>query len=112
VETAAVEEVPTEEPAPVEVQVMDEEVLLKAVDYSWIQVTQTDGTVVHTQVLNAGEQYRIPAKPGLILRTGNAGGLEIYVDGEKAPSIGGAGEVRRKVLMNPKKLLAGNAVES
>jgi len=112
VETAAVEEAPAEEPAPVVPQVMDEEVLLKAVDYSWIQVTQTDGTVVHTQVLNAGEQYQIPAKPGLILRTGNAGGLEIYVDGEKAPSIGAAGEVRRKVLMSPEKLLAGNAVES
>lgn len=112
VETAAVEETPAEEPALVVPQVMDEEVLLKAVDYSWIQVTQADGTVVHTQVLNAGEQYQIPAKPGLILRTGNAGGLEIYVDGEKAPSIGGAGEVRRKVLINPEKLLAGNAVES
>ncbi len=101
-----------ENEAPAEPQVMTEKVMLKAVDYSWIQVTDADGNVIHTQVLNEGEEYQIPQTPGLILRTGNAGGLEIYVDGTKVPSIGEAGEVRRKVQINPEKLLAGKAVES
>ncbi|WP_373283814.1 DUF4115 domain-containing protein [Terasakiella brassicae] len=101
-----------ENEAPAEPQVMTEKVMLKAVDYSWIQVTDADGNVIHTQVLNEGEEYQIPQTQGLILRTGNAGGLEIYVDGTKVPSIGEAGEVRRKVLINPEKLLAGKAVES
>ncbi len=97
---------------PAEPQAMTEKVVLKAVDYSWVQVTDADGNVIHTQVLNEGEEYQIPQTQGLILRTGNAGGLEIYVDGTKVPSIGEAGEVRRKVLINPEKLLAGKAVES
>lgn len=101
-----------ENEAPAEPQVMTEKVMLKAVDYSWIQVTDADGNVIHTQVLNEGEEYQIPQTQGLILRTGNAGGLEIYVDGTKVPSIGEAGEVRRKVQINPEKLLAGKAVES
>ncbi len=98
--------------APAEPVVMNEKVVLKAVDYAWIQVTDQEGSVVHTQVLNQGEEYQIPAKTGLILRTGNAGGLEIFVDGEKVPSVGDAGEVRRKIHLNPEKLIAGTAVES
>ena len=101
-----------EEAAPAEPQVMTEKIVLKSTYYSWIQVVNGVGTVLHTQVLKENEEYQIPAKHGLILRTGNAGGIEIYVDGKKAPSIGEAGEVRRKVLMDPDKLLSGSAVES
>lgn len=106
VEAVVEEEIP---PAP---QPMTEKVVLKAVDYAWFQVVEADGSILHTQVLNEGEEYEVPARQGLILRTGNAGGLEIYVDGEKAPAIGSVGDVRRKVLIDPAKLLAGSAVES
>lgn len=111
-EQAVETEAEPEPQAPAEPVVMSEKVLLKAVDYAWIQVTDEEGSVVHTQVLNQGEEYQIPAKTGLILRTGNAGGLEIFVDGEKVPSVGDAGEVRRKIHLNPEKLIAGTAVES
>ena len=35
----------------------------------------------------------------------NAGGIEIYIDDKKAPSIGGLGDVLSKVLLEPTKLL-------
>lgn len=73
-ETSAAAPAAVENEAPAEPQVMTEKVMLKAVDYSWIQVTDTDGNVIHTQVLNEGEEYQIPQTQGLILRTGNAGG--------------------------------------
>jgi cytoskeleton protein RodZ len=44
------------------------------------------------------------------MRTGNAGGLEITVDGNPAPSIGRAGAVRRNVALDPQALMAGTAV--
>lgn len=100
------------EPKPVLPQVMNEKIVLKAVDYSWIQVTDSDGQVKHTQVLNEGDEYQIPPVQGLILRTGNAGGLEVFVNGEKAPALGDSGQVRRKILIDPAKLLAGIAVDS
>jgi len=99
-------------PEPVVPQVMSEKIVLKAVDYSWIQVTDSEGQVKHTQVLNEGDEYQIPPVQGLILRTGNAGGLEVYVNGEKAPALGDSGQVRRKILIDPTKLLAGIAVDS
>ncbi len=105
-------EAATETVEPAAPQPMTEKVVLKAVDYSWIQVTDGDGKVLHTEVLNEGDQYQVPQTHGLILRTGNAGGLEIYVDDKKTPNIGDAGEVRRKVLLDPQKLLAGKAVEN
>ena len=109
-ETPAVVEEKKEE-APAKPAVMSEKILLKAVDYAWIQVVDGNGSVKHTQVLNEGDEYEVPAEHGLVLRTGNAGGLEVTVDGKKAPSLGSSGEVRRKIMLSPEKLLAGNAVE-
>jgi len=40
------------------------------------------------------------------LRTGNAGGLEITVDGQPAPSIGPNGAVRN-VPLEPQSLISG-----
>lgn len=113
VETVVSEAV--EEPTviePVKPQAMAEKIVLKAVDYSWIQITDAKGKVQHTQVLNEGDEYEIPAVQGLILRTGNAGGLDVFVDGEKVPSVGDSGEVRRKIFLDPAKLIVGNAVDS
>ena len=42
--------------------------------------------------------------------TGNAGALEITVDGEIVPEVGKLGEVRRKILMEVESLKSGQAV--
>jgi cytoskeleton protein RodZ len=52
----------------------------------------------------------VPNAPGLTLRTGKAGALEIAVDGKTAPSIGDGFMARRDVLLDPDALLAGTAV--
>ncbi|MBV8937108.1 MAG: DUF4115 domain-containing protein, partial [Alphaproteobacteria bacterium] len=62
------------------------------------------------RVLQAGESYRVPDQPGLSMRTGNAGGLEVTIDGIPAPSIGRMGMVRRNVALDAQALLAGSAV--
>src|SRR5581483_6267156 len=57
-------------------------VVIKALADCWIQVRAPDQTVVFSRVLKSGETYKVPARPGLFLRTGNAGALEITVDGK------------------------------
>ena len=42
--------------------------------------------------------------------TGNAGGLEVKVDGAVAPSLGPFGEVVRNIALDPVLLLNGTAV--
>lgn len=111
VEAVAPKPEPAPEPKPAKPQVMTQKIVLKAVDYSWLQIVNPDGSVKETLVLNNGEEYTTPQTYGYSLRTGNAGGLEIYVDDKKVPSIGGAGDVLNKVLLDPKQLLAGKAVK-
>ena len=62
-----------------------------------------------SQLLKAGETYDVPDKIGLSLHTGNAGALEITVDGVVVPSIGGEGAVLRGVHLDAESLKAGTA---
>ena len=86
-------------------------VAIKALADCWIQVRAPDQSIVFSRVLKAGEVYKVPAKPGLFLRTGNAGVLEIAVDGKTAPSVGGVGILRRNIVLEPDALLGGTAVQ-
>ncbi len=88
------------------------EVVIRATADSWIQIRDARQAVLLTRVLKAGESCRAPARPGLSMRTGNAGGLEITVDGVPAPSIGRKGMVRRNVALDGRALLAGSAVRN
>jgi cytoskeleton protein RodZ len=85
-------------------------VTIKAAADCWIQVRAPDQSIVFSRVLRSGETYQVPTKTGLVLRTGNAGALEIAVDGKPAPSIGGLGMLRRNVALDPEALLGGTAV--
>ncbi len=85
-------------------------IAIRALADCWIQVRAADQSIVYSRVLKSGEIYKVPAKPGLFLRTGNAGALEIAVDGKPAPSIGGVGTLRRNVVLEPDALIAGTAV--
>ena len=83
---------------------------IRAIADCWIQVRAGDQSIVFSRVLKSGETYTVPTRTGLSLRTGNAGALEIAVDGKAAPSIGGIGALRRDVALDPSELAAGTAV--
>ena len=85
-------------------------VTIKALADCWIQVRGPDQSIVFSRVLKSGETYTVPQRSGLALRTGNAGALEIAVDGKTAPPIGGIGALRRDVVLDPGELAAGTAV--
>jgi cytoskeleton protein RodZ len=82
---------------------------IRALADSWVQIRDAGQEIVFARVLKAGETYRVP-RSGLILRTGNAGALEVLVDGKPAPAIGTLGTLRRNVTLEPEALLAGKAV--
>ena len=84
-------------------------ITIRALTDCWIQVRAAD-SIVFSRVLKSGEIYAVPTRAGLSLRTGNAGALEIAVDGKTAPSIGSVGTLRRDVALDPQQLAAGTAV--
>lgn len=87
----------------------DSRVQLKAVnDDCWVQVRELDGQLLLSRLLRRGDSYMVPNRPGLTLMVGNAGALEVTVDGKKAAPLGNSGQVRRDIKLDPDKLTAGN----
>lgn len=83
---------------------------VRASQPSWIQVRdEVANTMLVTRLLRPGDVYKVPNRKGLTLLTGNAGALEILVDGKDAPKIGELGAIRRQVALDPEKLLSGEA---
>lgn len=85
-------------------------VVLRAVADSWVQVRDARGNLVMTRVLQPGDEYAVPDTPGLRLVTGNAGGLDVIVDGEPIPRLGQPGDVVRNILLDPDRLRDGTAL--
>lgn len=83
----------------------DSRVELRAVETSWVQIEAPGNQVLLTRVLAPGDTYRVPNSGDIMLKTGNAGGLEVRVDGELIGSLGEQGEVIKDVLLEPDSLL-------
>lgn len=89
----------------------DARIILSARDPdTWVQVMDSQQNALLTQMLRPGDRYLVPNRPGLSLQTNNAGGLEILVDGTSVPAIGGRGDIRRDVRLDPESLKSGTAV--
>lgn len=85
-------------------------IVLRARLDSWVQVFAADESLILTRVLQPGDSYRVPDQAGLSLVTGNAGGLEIEVDGTTLPPLGPVGAVRRGIALDSERLLTGTAM--
>ena len=86
-------------------------IIVRAKKNSWIQVRDdVANKLLLTRLLRSGDSYRVPNRAGLKLLAGNAGALDILVDGKSVPSIGPQGAVRRSVALDAKRLLEGKAV--
>jgi cytoskeleton protein RodZ len=80
-------------------------VVIRAKQDSWVQIRDAKDQAIVTQVLREGDSYPVPDQPGLVLLTGNAGGLVITVDGKTLPPLGAVGAVKRNLALDPDKLL-------
>jgi len=109
--TSTTPETTPETPKPKPAAEQASRIIVRAKTNSWIQVRDdTANELLLTRLLRAGDSYTVPGRSGLMLSTGNAGALEILVDGKAVPPIGAEGVVRRKILLDANKLKAGTAV--
>lgn len=79
-------------------------IVLRAATESWIEIRTDDASLVYSGLLRQGQSYSVPQRPGLKMVTGNAGGLEIVVDGEAIPRLGPPGAVIRDIALDPDSL--------
>ncbi|MFV3127625.1 helix-turn-helix domain-containing protein [Niveispirillum sp. KHB5.9] len=81
-------------------------VTIRAVEDSWIEVRDAKGTLWASRVLRRGDLFKAPDVPGMVLNTGNAGGLVVSLDGRDLAPLGAKSQVMRSVPLAPEALAA------
>tara|TARA_Y100001954_G_C15794821_1_gene597063 strand:- start:876 stop:2159 length:1284 start_codon:yes stop_codon:yes gene_type:complete len=90
----------------------DFKILVRARRNSWIQVRDNNANkLLLTQLLKTGDSYQVPNKSGLVLLTGNAGALEILVEGKPVPDLAPPGTILKNITLDPDKLRLGSAAQ-
>ncbi len=80
-------------------------ITVRATANTWVEVRRSDKQTVFSRMMQSGEAVDLPVLPGMTLSTGNAGGLELMVDGEVLPPLGPHGAIRRNVALDAETLL-------
>ena len=79
---------------------------VRATDRSWVQVTTTSGQELFQGLLQPGQEKTFTDKTRLKLVIGNAGGVELTVNGNAIGAPGRRGQVAR-VQFTPEDPAAG-----
>jgi len=82
-----------------------QEITIRAVTASWVEIVRDNGEEVITKLMQAGDSQVIGGNERLYLSTGNAGGLTIAVGSDKPRSLGDIGEIVRDLPLVTDKLL-------
>ncbi len=90
----------------------DFRIAITATADSWVQIQGPNNELVLTRILRTGDIYQVPNRSGLLMVTGNAGALELRVDGNLVGSLGPVGVVRRNVSLDPETLAANTMADS
>lgn len=81
-------------------------IILSITENSWVKIEDGSGKALVSRVLQAGDEYFVPDRPDLKMSIGNAGGVQIQVDGETLALLGEHGQVRRNIALNAQALKA------
>jgi cytoskeleton protein RodZ len=98
------------QPAPVtaaEPKPPGQRLVMRAVEPTWIRVQVDDGQVAE-ELLQAGAVREWTAERRFVLTVGNAGGLELDLNGKRMPSLGAKGAVIQRLVL-PQEEPAGGS---
>lgn len=79
-------------------------VVLKARKPIWLLIDDAQGNRVATQLLNAGDSYRVPNRDGLVAIAQDGGALSYELDGEEKGLLGQPGTLLPAEPLDPKAL--------
>jgi len=80
-------------------------VVIQAIEDSYVGVEDSKGRTVFGKTLVAGDVYYVPSGSGYKAKFGNAGGVDIWVDGNLAPKVGANKTSKKDVSLNPESLM-------
>lgn len=83
-------------------------IALRATADCWLEVREGENTLFK-RMLRTGDVFRMPDKPGLTMRVGNAKGVEVSVDGKPLPAPQVVDLLRKTVAIDPREILAAGS---
>lgn len=81
--------------------------LIRAVEASWIRVQTDDGRVVE-ELLPAGASREWATQRRFVVTIGNAGGVEVTLNGKALPALGAKGTVIQRLELPPPPAASGS----
>ncbi len=87
-------------------------VILQAIDESWVKVEDGRGNTVFSRVLVPGDVYYVPSGTSTKATFGNAGGVDIWVNGKLAPKAGADHTRKSGIDLSPEKLISATATSA
>lgn len=82
-------------------------VILQAEQESWVKIEDGRGNTVFSRVLVPGDVYYVPAGDKYKATFGNAGGIDVWVNGTLIPDVGGDHVRKTGISMAPDSLMSG-----
>jgi len=76
-------------------------ILLRAHKAVYVTVKGDDDTVYMSRMLQPGDTYRVPNRPGLILGAGDGSAVELVVDGASVGAVGSTAREAKGVSLDP-----------
>ena len=89
---------PSAASTPAEAKPGNQRLVVRAVEPTWLRVQVDDGQVAE-ELLQAGAVREWSAARRFVLTVGNAGGLEIDLNGKRIPSLGARGAVIQRLVL-------------
>jgi cytoskeleton protein RodZ len=85
-------------------------ITLRAVEATYVQIKDLSlrkpKSVLLARVMNPGDSFQAPDRRNLVLLTGNAGGVQVEVDGRNAGVLGKSGQVIKRLALDPAYFLS------
>jgi cytoskeleton protein RodZ len=81
-----------------------QEITIRAVAASWVEIVRDNGEEVMAKLMQAGDSYVVEGNTRLYLSTGNAGGLQIVIGRGDPRPIGETGQIVRDLPLVTDKL--------
>lgn len=79
-------------------------IVIYAQESAWVEVISDKGEELLSKVLKPGDRYDVPDRAGLLLTTGNIGGLVLTLDGHNVSALGEAGQKLKNMKLTPASL--------
>jgi cytoskeleton protein RodZ len=94
-------------PQPADAQPGEFTVLVQGREDCWVSIT-ADGKAQASYLLSAGQQRAVRGRQSVMIKAGNAGGLDVLFNGRKIAPQGGSGEVKT-LIFGPEGLEASSS---